>query len=88
MSAKPEYVGVPELAREGIAGNEKIRQWCREGRIAGALNIGTPKKAEWRVPRTGWEAFKRSLEVRTATEPERVATYRPRYVGRVASVQQ
>ncbi len=54
---EPDWLTVPEMARELGISQEKVRTWCRTGRI-GALNIGDQARSFFRVRRDEWERFK------------------------------
>jgi hypothetical protein len=59
-SAEPKYtITVAMIARRLGVSKSKARQWCEQGWIAGAVNIGDRAKHFWRVTPGALEAFKR-----------------------------
>src|SRR5258707_6502 len=76
---KPERRGdwmtVSDIVRDldNAVSQDKVRNWCRNGKIEGVLNIGDKTKAHYRVPKASWEKFKRE---RTGSLPAPLPTSR------------
>lgn len=65
MATANTYLTVPEMAADIGVSDDKVRQWCRAGRVDGAINVGDPGRRErWKAPRDGWERFKESRRAR------------------------
>jgi excisionase family DNA binding protein len=50
-TTQPALLTVPEVASYFRVSSQVVHQWIKSGRINGAQNIGTPKKANYRIPR-------------------------------------
>ena len=51
QATQPALLTVPEVATYFRVSSQVVHQWIKSGRINGAQNIGTPKKANYRIPR-------------------------------------
>jgi len=83
LKATSDMLTVGEMAADLRICDDKVRQWCRSGAIAGAVNVGQGKREVWRAPRQAWEAFKESRRARCepvlGSAKKRLRHYEPRY---------
>ncbi len=61
-----DWLSVPQMATEVGVSQDKVRTWCRTGRVA-AMNIGDAARSFYRVRRDEWERFKQRRLQRSVT---------------------
>jgi len=60
LGPSDRYLTPYEGARElGNCAAGTIQLWCRQGKFQGAVCL--PGRMGWRIPRSSWEKFKKSL---------------------------